>query len=129
MIIQRYEIHIDTFGFYQKKIWVDGDPLSKPTSQTNSMCKTSFTSIYMFILHSSYKLLTASTITLVFTASLLSTQYYWVSTKTGWLWIRIVCPSGVTFVHAKCCFSELALCNKKKPNKQKQKTKKLCVLV
>jgi hypothetical protein len=28
--------------------------------------------------------------------------------KTGWLGIRIMCPSGATCLHAVCCFSELA---------------------
>jgi hypothetical protein len=30
--------------------------------------------------------------------------------KTGWLGIRIMCPSGATCLSADCCFSELALC-------------------
>jgi hypothetical protein len=29
--------------------------------------------------------------------------------KTGWLGIRIMCPSGVTYLSADCCVSELAL--------------------
>ena len=29
--------------------------------------------------------------------------------KTGWLGIRIMCPSGATCLSADCCFSELAL--------------------
>jgi hypothetical protein len=29
--------------------------------------------------------------------------------KTGWLGIRIMCPSGATFLSADCCFNELAL--------------------
>jgi hypothetical protein len=29
--------------------------------------------------------------------------------KTGWLGIRIVCPTGATYLTANCCFSELAL--------------------
>ena len=29
--------------------------------------------------------------------------------KTGWLGIRIMCPSGATYLPADCCFSELAL--------------------
>ena len=29
--------------------------------------------------------------------------------KTGWLGIRIMCPSGATCLFAGCCFSELAL--------------------
>ena len=29
--------------------------------------------------------------------------------KTGWLGIRILCPSGPTCLSADCCFSELAL--------------------
>ena len=28
---------------------------------------------------------------------------------TGWLGIRIMCPSGATCLFARCCFSELAL--------------------
>jgi hypothetical protein len=46
---------------------------------------------------------------LVFVASLLSTQHYGERAKTGWLGIRIVCPSGMTCLPADCCFSELAL--------------------
>ena len=29
--------------------------------------------------------------------------------KTGWLRIKIMCPSGATCLPADCCFSELAL--------------------
>ena len=29
--------------------------------------------------------------------------------NTGWLGIRIMCPSGVTCISMDCCFSELAL--------------------
>ena len=29
--------------------------------------------------------------------------------KTGWLGVRIMCPSGVTCLSTDCCFSELAL--------------------
>jgi hypothetical protein len=29
--------------------------------------------------------------------------------KTGWLGIRIMCPSGAICLSADCCFSELAL--------------------
>ena len=29
--------------------------------------------------------------------------------KTGWLGIKIMCPSGATCLSADCCFSELAL--------------------
>jgi hypothetical protein len=29
--------------------------------------------------------------------------------KTGWLGIRIMCPTGATCLSAGCCFSELAL--------------------
>ena len=32
-----------------------------------------------------------------------------VRAKTNWLGIRIMCPSGATFLSADCCFSELAL--------------------
>ena len=42
------------------------------------------------------------TIKFVFIASLLSA-------KTGWLGIRIMCPSGATCLSVDCCFSELAL--------------------
>ena len=49
------------------------------------------------------------TVKLVFVASLLSTQHYGERAKTGWLGIRIVCPSGMTCLPADCCFSELAL--------------------
>jgi hypothetical protein len=45
----------------------------------------------------------------VFVASPLSTQHYGERAKTGWLGIRIVCPTGATYLPADCCFSELAL--------------------
>jgi hypothetical protein len=41
--------------------------------------------------------------------NVLSTQHYGERAKTGWLGIRIVCPSGMTCLPADCCFSELAL--------------------
>ena len=31
--------------------------------------------------------------------------------RTGWLGIRIMCPSGAICLPADCCFSELALYN------------------
>jgi len=50
------------------------------------------------------------TIRLVFVAvSPLSVQHKGVRAKTGWLGIRIMCPSGATYLSADCCFSELAL--------------------
>ena len=33
----------------------------------------------------------------------------WSTTKTGWLEIRIKCPSGATCLPADCCFSDVAL--------------------
>ena len=50
-------------------------------------------------------------IKLVFAASPLSTQHEGVRAKTGWLGIRIMCPSGATYLSADCtcCFSDLAL--------------------
>jgi hypothetical protein len=36
-------------------------------------------------------------------ASPLSTQYYGVSGTTGWLGIRIMCPSGATCLSKDCC--------------------------
>ena len=30
----------------------------------------------------------------------------------GWLGIKIICPSGPTYISADCCFSEVALYNK-----------------
>ena len=52
------------------------------------------------------------TITLVCVASL-CTQHSGERANTGWLGIRIMCPSGATCLPADCCFSELALsiCN------------------
>ena len=50
-----------------------------------------------------------STITLVFVASTKSMQHYGERAKTGWLGIRIMCPSGVACLPADCCFIELAL--------------------
>jgi hypothetical protein len=49
------------------------------------------------------------TIKLVFVASPLSTQHLGEIAKTGWLGIRIMCPSGATCLSVDCCFSELAL--------------------
>ena len=48
------------------------------------------------------------TIKLVFVDSPLSTQRSRERTKTGWLGIRIMCPSGSTCLSSDCCFSELA---------------------
>ena len=50
-----------------------------------------------------------NTIKLVFVASPLSTQHSGERAKTGWLGIRIMCPSGATCLSADYCFSELAL--------------------
>ena len=47
----------------------------------------------------------------VFVAPPLSTQNYGERTKTGWLGIRIMCPSGATCLSADCCFSELDYAN------------------
>jgi len=49
------------------------------------------------------------TIKLVFVASLLSTHKKGEGAKTGWLGIKIMCPSGAMCISAHCCFSELAL--------------------
>ena len=38
-------------------------------------------------------------------ASLPCTQHEGVRTKTGWLRMRIMCPSGVTCLPTDCCFS------------------------
>ena len=46
---------------------------------------------------------------LVIVTSPLSTQYKGETAKTGWLGIRIMCPSGATCLPADCCFSKLAL--------------------
>ena len=50
-------------------------------------------------LDSSPGLVKSYTLKLVFVASSLSMQYYGVRTKTGWLGIRIMCPSGATCQH------------------------------
>jgi hypothetical protein len=39
----------------------------------------------------------------------LSMQHKGQRAKIDWLWIRIICPSGATYILVKCCFSELAL--------------------
>ena len=39
----------------------------------------------------------------------LRTQHLGERAKTGWLGIRIICPSGATCLPADCCFCELAL--------------------
>jgi hypothetical protein len=47
------------------------------------------------------------TIKLVFVASLLTRQHYkGERAKTGWLEIKIMCPSGATFLFVDRCFSE-----------------------
>ena len=51
------------------------------------------------------------TIKWVFVAPPLSTQNYGGRAKTGWLGIRIMCPSGATCLSADCCFSELDYAN------------------
>jgi hypothetical protein len=48
---------------------------------------------------------------LVCVASPLSTQHSGKRATTGWLGIRIIFPSGVTYLPADCCLSELALQN------------------
>jgi hypothetical protein len=50
----------------------------------------------------------SKTIKLVFVASPLSMLPGGKRTKTGWLGIRITCPSVATCLSADCCFSELA---------------------
>jgi hypothetical protein len=45
----------------------------------------------------------------IFVGSLLSMQHSGHRAMTGWLGIRIMCPSGVTCLSVECCFSELAL--------------------
>ena len=52
---------------------------------------------------------TKKTIKLVFVASPLSTQHKGERAKTGWLGIRIMCPSGALCLPADSCFSELVL--------------------
>jgi len=49
------------------------------------------------------------TLKLIFVASPLSTQHLGVRAKTGWLVIRIMCPSRATCLPVYCYFSELAL--------------------
>jgi hypothetical protein len=49
------------------------------------------------------------TIQLICIAFPLSTHHSGERAKTGWLGIRIMCPSGVTCLPADCFFSELAL--------------------
>ena len=47
-------------------------------------------------------------INLVFVAFPLITQHTRERATTGWLGIRIICPSRATCQSADCCFSELA---------------------
>ena len=49
------------------------------------------------------------TVKLVFAAPPLRTNHLGVEAKTGWIRIRIMCPSEVRCPPADCCFSELAL--------------------
>ena len=58
---------------------------------------------------SNYGRVKLMTIKLVFVTSPLSMQHERERTKTGWLGIRLMCPSGETCLSADCCFSELAL--------------------
>ena len=46
------------------------------------------------------------TIKLVFVASPLSTHHSGKRAKTGWLEIRIMCPSGAICLPADCCFNK-----------------------
>ena len=46
---------------------------------------------------------------MMFVSPLLNMEHQGERTKTGWLGIRIMCPSGATYLSADCCFSELAL--------------------
>jgi hypothetical protein len=58
------------------------------------------------------------TVKMLFVGSPLNTQLSGKRAKTGWLDIRIMCPSGATCLCADCCFSELALYKKKNPTKR-----------
>ena len=49
----------------------------------------------------------SKTIKLVFVASPLSTQHEGERAQTDVHGIRIMCPSGATYLTADCCFSEL----------------------
>ena len=62
-----------------------------------------------YIVGSSSNWVKPKTITLVFVASLLSSQHYGERVKTGWLGIRIMCLNGATCLPTDSCFSELAL--------------------
>jgi len=46
---------------------------------------------------------------LVFADFMLSMHDLAVSSKTDWLKIGIMCPSGVRYLHVESCFSELYL--------------------
>ena len=48
------------------------------------------------------------TMKMVFAVSPLSSQQYGLKAKTGWLGIRMMCPSGLTYLPLNCCFTELA---------------------
>jgi len=56
----------------------------------------------------SLTLATFQTIKLVFGATPLSLQHWGVRAKTGLFGIRIMCPSGATYLHLDCCTSEQA---------------------
>jgi hypothetical protein len=66
-------------------------------------------SVLISIVGSSPGRVIPKTIKLVFVASPLSTQHKGERAKTGWLRIRIICPSGATCIPTDCCFSDLAL--------------------
>ena len=52
---------------------------------------------------------TPKSITLVFVASPVNTQYLAETAQTGWLGIRIMCPSRAIRIFVSCCYSDLAL--------------------
>ena len=49
------------------------------------------------------------TMRLACVASPISTQHQRKRSKTGWIGIRIMCPSGAACISVDCCFCELAL--------------------
>jgi hypothetical protein len=55
-----------------------------------------------------FQLQSDQTIKIVFVTSPVSTVYYGVRAKAGWLRIRMMCPSRATCLPAEC-FSDLAL--------------------
>ena len=59
----------------------------------------------------------------MWTHTIVRNVIYWFS---GWLGIRIMCPSGATCLHADCCFSNSACWSRKKRTSSSSHCKLTC---